>query len=125
MDYLWLGLGAALGANGRFLLGRWVGDRWGTDLPYGTFIINVSGSFVIGLLGIVLARQMQATPSLRLFLIVGLLGGYTTFSSFSREALTLVEQDRWVPALGYMGLSAGLGLLACAGGVWVGRLVNG
>lgn len=87
---LLVALGGALGASTRYLLGMWIQTRAGSDFPWGTFVINVSGSFLIGIvLGLVNAGTLSAEA--RLFLAVGVLGGYTTFSSFSYETLELLS----------------------------------
>lgn len=86
---LLVALGGAIGASTRYLLGMWLQTRLGSDFPWGTFVINVTGSFLIGLvLGLVNAGALSAEA--RLFLAVGVLGGYTTFSSFSYETLELL-----------------------------------
>lgn len=86
---LLVALGGAIGASTRYLLGMWLQTRLGSDFPWGTFVINVTGSFLIGLvLGLVNAGAISAEA--RLFLAVGVLGGYTTFSSFSYETLELL-----------------------------------
>lgn len=86
---LLVALGGALGASTRYLLGMWIQTRVGSDFPWGTFIINITGSFLIGfVLGLVNAGTLSAEA--RLFLAVGVLGGYTTFSSFSYETLKLL-----------------------------------
>lgn len=86
---LLVALGGAIGASARYLFGMWLQMRLGSDFPWGTFVINVTGSFLIGLvLGLVNAGTLSAEA--RLFLAVGVLGGYTTFSSFSYETLELL-----------------------------------
>lgn len=86
---LLVALGGALGASTRYLLGMWIQTRVGPDFPWGTFVINVTGSFLIGIvLGLVNAGTLSAEA--RLFLAVGVLGGYTTFSTFSYETLELL-----------------------------------
>ncbi len=86
---LLVALGGAIGASTRYLLGMWVQTRLGSDFPWGTFAINTSGSFLIGLvLGLVDTGMLSAEA--RLFLAVGVLGGYTTFSTFSYETLELL-----------------------------------
>jgi CrcB protein len=124
VEYLWIGVGAAAGANGRYLLGQFVANRLGTDFPYGTLIVNVTGSFVIGLLMILLTERLLLDSHWRLLLVVGLLGGYTTFSSFSWEVISLLEEGRWLPAVSYAGLSVGLSLAACYGGVVLARAIE-
>ncbi|HLZ23909.1 MAG TPA: fluoride efflux transporter CrcB [Ktedonobacterales bacterium] len=81
--------GGALGAVGRYLLGAWIAARVSPDFPWGTFLINVSGAFLIGVVfGLVTEGMLSAEA--RLFLAVGVLGGYTTFSTFSYETLELL-----------------------------------
>jgi CrcB protein len=81
VDYVWIGLGSVAGANARYVLGRWVADRYGAAFPYGTFVINVTGAVVIGFLLTLLTEVLLADPRWRLLLIVGFLGSYTTFST--------------------------------------------
>jgi fluoride exporter len=116
MQYLAIGVGALLGANVRFLVANWAADRWGTAFPFGTFIINVSGAFVIGVLLAFLAERVGLNPLWRLFFATGFLGGYTTFSTYAWEALTLAETGAWVRALAYVLGSNLLGFV----GVWLG-----
>jgi CBS domain-containing protein len=78
--YLAVAVGAVLGANLRFIIRNWATDRWGPDFPYGTFIINVSGAFVIGLFLALLGARSSVNPLWRLFFATGFLGGYTTFT---------------------------------------------
>ena len=112
MEYLWVGLGGFLGANARYALGLWIVGRWGAAFPWHTFIINVSGSFAIAVVLALLTEKLVADPAWRLLLVVGFLGGYTTFSSYTFEALALVEAGDWLAALWYVLGSNGLGLAA-------------
>ena len=84
-----VGLGGALGAVARYLLGTWIATRVSPDFPWSTFLINISGSFLIGVI-LGLASAGQLSNEARLFLAVGVLGGYTTFSTFSYESLELL-----------------------------------
>jgi len=93
--------GGALGSAARFLVGRAALTRFGPDLPYGTLTVNIVGGFAMGLLVGILARN-NSGESWRLLLGVGLLGGFTTFSSFSLEVVTLFERGDLVTALGYV-----------------------
>lgn len=86
---LWVALGAALGANARYWIGVWAGNRLGPDFPYGTFIVNVSGSFLLAFLLTLATERVALSPEMRLLLAVGFLGSYTTFSSFAFESLSL------------------------------------
>jgi fluoride exporter len=117
ISYVAVAAGAMLGANLRFVISNWAADTWGASFPYGTFLINVSGAFVIGvLLAFIGLRASQINPLWRLFFATGFLGGYTTFSSYAWEALTLAQAGDWQRAAVYVGGSNGLGLL----GVWLG-----
>lgn len=90
MNVLLVALGGAIGSAARYLVGAFVANRFGPDFPWGTFIVNVSGSFFIGvILSLVGGGQLPAGA--RLFLAVGVMGGYTTFSTYSNETLQLVQ----------------------------------
>ena len=90
MSVLLVALGGAIGSAARYLVGAFVANRFGPDFPWGTFIVNVSGSFLIGvILSLVGGGQLPAGA--RLFLAVGVMGGYTTFSTYSNETLQLVQ----------------------------------
>lgn len=87
--YLLIAVGAALGANARYLVGVWAGSRLGADFPYGTFIVNIVGSFVLGFLLTLGTERLQLSPEARLLLAVGFLGSFTTFSSYAVESMNL------------------------------------
>ena len=104
-----LSVGGVLGVNARYWLGVVV-NRWtGAQFPWATFTINVSGSFAIGLLSVLLARWLPH-PHARLLVVVGFLGGYTTFSSFSFESLALWERGEWGLCIGLHGRQRGGGI---------------
>lgn len=109
--------GAAIGANARYWLGAWAA-RSGSELPWGTLLVNVSGSLVLGLF-VGLASRFGWTDGWRLLIAVGLCGGYTTFSTFSLETLQLVQNGRWSLAFGYAVGSAALSVLGCALGLTI------
>lgn len=121
MQILTVALGGAMGAVSRFLVGNVVGKALGSAWPYGTFIINIVGCFCMGILMTVIAERQLLHAAWRLFLCVGFLGGFTTFSSFGYEALSLMNQGKLLEALGYVGGSVLLGLVAAAIGVCIGR----
>jgi CrcB protein len=90
--YLLIALGAAAGANARYLIGVWAGNRLGADFPYGTLIVNLVGSFVLGFLLTLGTGRLQLSPEARLLLAVGFLGSFTTFSSYTVESLNLLRE---------------------------------
>lgn len=124
MDYVWIGLGAAVGANARYVLGQLVARRFGSDFPIGTLAINVTGSFLIGVIFTLLSERLLTDPHWRLLLVVGLLGGYTTFSTFSLETIALVQVGRWVSAIVYVSASVMVSLIGCYVGVLMARLLE-
>jgi CrcB protein len=116
--YLLVGFGGFLGANARYALAKWTGQWIDARFPLGTFIINISGSFLLGLLGGLLAeRLVPHSDALRLALGVGFLGAYTTFSTFEFETHALFEDGAWLSALTNIFLSLFLGLLAVRAGI--------
>jgi CrcB protein len=116
--YLLVGLGSFVGGNARFILARWVGGLVDGRFPLGTFLINVGGSFVLGVIGGLLAdRAFPHADMIRLALGVGFCGGFTTFSTFEYETHALFEDGLWLSAVLNMFLSLLLGLLAVRFGV--------
>lgn len=102
LQYLWIGLGGFIGANARFLVQQWAANQWGTDFPYGTLLANVVGSFVIAFFLTLATGRFSIPPAARLFVAVGFLGGFTTFSSFAYETFQLaVQTDGWTAALNF------------------------
>ena len=116
MHYLWIALGSALGGVSRFALGSWMMERYGSTLPWGTLTINIIGSGMIGFLG----TTVKSAPW-RQFLMVGICGGFTTFSAFSLETLTLLRDGHMGRALAYVGLSVAVCLLSVWAGHWAGE----
>jgi CrcB protein len=115
-----LSVGGVLGVNARYWLGFWM-NRWVSgQFPWATFTINVSGSFAIGFLTMVLARWLPH-PNMRLLVVVGFLGGYTTFSTFAFESLTLWERGEIGLSLANMLGSIGAGFVAVGLGVGLAR----
>ncbi len=119
--YLLIALGGAVGANARFIAATLAASRWGTRLPWGTLLINVSGSF---LLGIFLAVPTLGTGSGRALLATGFCGGYTTFSTLAFETAALANGDERRFALANVLVSVGLCLLAVCGGGALGTLAG-
>lgn len=113
--------GGALGALARFFLSNGV-YRWlGRDFPWGTLSVNLLGSFAMGLLFVLLLERTLLSPELRAAVLVGFLGSFTTFSTFSLETLTLVQQGETGRALLNIGASVLLCLAACWGGIIAAR----
>ena len=121
--YFLVGLGGFLGAIARYALGGWAAEKWGAGFPYGTLLINVSGSFVLGLFLAVTASRLPIDPRWRLFFAVGFLGAYTTFSTFTYETVQLLLANDWRPALAYVGVSNVLGVGAALLGIGLGRIL--
>ena len=111
-------LGGALGAVSRYIIGSLVAGFYPGTFPLGTFLINVSGSFLIGVLMTLFQNRPIFQVNWRLFLVTGILGGYTTFSSFEWEALTSFRNGTAGTGFLYIGMSVVLGL----GGAWLGLL---
>ncbi len=118
--YLAVALGGALGTMGRYFVSGLVANAFGETFPWGTLIINITGSFVIGFFATLTAPdgRLMVSGTTRQFVMVGLCGGYTTFSSFSLQTLNLLRGGEWAPAAGNM-----LGsVVLCMIGVWLGAI---
>jgi CrcB protein len=122
MPYLLVGVGGFIGANARFVVARLVGAGIETRFPLGTFVINVSGSFLLGVLGTIVAQKVMANAeSMRLALGVGFLGAFTTFSTFEFETHALFDDGSWLTAATNMFASLFVGLLAVRAGILVAK----
>ncbi len=124
MTYLWIALGGALGSVSRFWLGGLVAARFGETFPWGTMFINVVGSFVIGVIGALASPEGRMDSQTRAFatqfLMVGVCGGFTTFSSFSLQTLNLIREREWL----YAGGNVILSVVLCMVAVWLGWLLG-
>ncbi len=125
MNMLAIALGAAIGANLRYGLATWAAQRLGTAWPYGTFIINALGCLAIGALLTLAATRMPLSEPLRLLIVTGLLGGFTTFSTFGYEGYTLLTTGNWLGAGLYVAGSVVVGLVAVFVGAGLVRLITG
>lgn len=121
--FLFVALGAALGANARYAVGLWAANRFGAGFPYGTFIVNVSGSLLLGFLLTLATEQLTLAPETRLLLAVGFLGSYTTFSSYMVESVGLMRDGGLWPALLNIAGNNVVGLICALLGVYLARLV--
>lgn len=124
-ELLAIAIGGAIGAVARYSLGEWVTQALGSEFPWGILIINVGGSLAIGVLFVLLVEQALLSPVYRSFLIVGFLGAFTTFSTFSLQVLALMQNGRFLMASTYVVTSVLLSILAVAVGVFVTRQISG
>ncbi len=123
---LYVALGGALGASARYGLGQAATRIFGAGFPIGTLSANVIGSALMGVLFGYLSLRVHGghgSETLRLFLGVGLLGGFTTFSAFSLDSLMMLERKAYGAFISYVGLSVGLSFLAIILGLWAARAV--
>lgn len=121
--YLIISIGAILGANARYLLGGWVAERWGTSFPYSTLVINLTGSFLLGVFLAFSTEHILLDPRYRLLIAVGFLGAYTTFSTYTYESVDLLLSGNWGAGLLNLFGSAILGAAAVVFGIMIGRLL--
>jgi len=115
-SYLLVMLGSALGGGSRLWVSTLVGRRLGTDFPWGTLVVNLAGCLLVGVLGALLAPpgRMHDVQNLRVFLVTGLLGGYTTFSAFALETVLLAQRGQFTWAVAYVAAS----MIACLVAAW-------
>ena len=120
ITYLWIALGGALGSMGRYGVSRAVALALGETFPWGTLVANVTGSFLIGFLAVVTGPdgRVMVAPDLRQFMLVGICGGYTTFSSFSLQTLALIREGDMIEA----GANVVLSVILCLIFVWAGSI---
>jgi len=121
--FLLVGAGGALGAMLRYGVSSLAGRVWPTPFPHATLFVNVAGSLAMGLLVGILARTLPPMQSeIRLFVAIGVLGGFTTFSSFSLDVISLVERGQWGQSVLYIVLSVALSVMALFAGLLVARM---
>ncbi len=120
MNIVLVFLGGGIGAAARYLMQGAVYRLVGSAFPYGTLAVNVTGSFLIGVLMVVFEERYMVQPALRIFLTIGVLGGFTTFSSFSFETFALLREGSIVAGL----LNALVSVAACLGATWVGAALG-
>ncbi len=121
--YFWVMLAGALGTASRMALSNFFSDRYGPAFPVGTVVVNITGCFVIGLVAGLTGPNgpLLVSPLVRTTLMIGFLGGYTTFSSFSLQTVTLLQDGEWL----YAGLNVGLSVALCIAGAWLGIVAAG
>lgn len=115
-----IALGGAVGALGRYWVSLTAHAVFGTSFPYGTFTVNVLGSFLMGILSIILLERVVAAPELRAFILVGFLGAFTTFSTFSLESFNLFLSGAYLKSF----INVLASVLVCLAAVWLGMLLG-
>jgi CrcB protein len=124
MAYLAVGVGSALGGMGRFWISSVIGQRYGDAFPWGTILVNVTGSLAIGVLAALAGTEDRSptklSPFAAQFFMAGVCGGYTTFSAFSLQTLKLIQAGCWPQA----GANVALSVAACAVAVWIGYVLG-
>jgi len=122
-NFLLISIGAILGANTRYWIGDWAAQKWGAAFPYGTLLINASGSFLLGLFMTLATERLMLDPRWRLLVAVGFLGAYTTFSTYTYESFNLLYKGQWIPGIINLLGSSAVGILAISFGVYLGKLI--
>lgn len=115
--------GGAVGAVARYHVTLWAQARWPSAFPTGTLIVNLAGCLLLGVLAGAVGARPSLSPAIRLFVGVGVLGAFTTFSTFGLETLVALERGQFGIALSYVGTSVAVGLAAVAVGLKLGRLI--
>ena len=118
-----VGGGGFIGSISRYLTVRFIDSRMAAVLPYGTLLVNIVGSFLLGLLYGIAMRYTGVTENWRLFLGAGFCGGFTTFSAFAFENVNLIQHKSYGVSLTYIVVSIGIGLSALAAGTWCSRFI--
>lgn len=116
MNYVWIALGAVVGASARYFLSTYIGRHFSTVFPYGTLLINITGSLILGFFLVYASERVLLDPRWRLLVAVGFCGSYTTFSSYAFESFALMEQGQWM----LMGLNILSSNALCLAGVLAG-----
>ncbi|MDZ4382517.1 MAG: fluoride efflux transporter CrcB [Parvibaculum sp.] len=115
-------VGGAIGATGRYLFNLQMLRLLGPNFPWGTFGVNVIGSFIMGLVAGLFAFRLDLSPEMRSFITTGILGGFTTFSAFSLDAANMIERGQHALAAAYIGGSVALGIAGLFFGLWIARV---
>jgi CrcB protein len=119
LNYFFVALGGALGSVGRYWLSGLIANLFGSTFPWGTIIVNITGCLIIGFFNTATGTEGRwlVSPAARTFFMIGICGGYTTFSSFSLQTLNLVNDGEWL----YAGANILFSVVLCLAGVWLGH----
>lgn len=118
-----IGLGGFIGAVLRYQVSGWAYQAMGTDFPYGTLVVNIAGSFVLGLFLTLAEGKFMVSPVMRSFIAIGILGAFTTFSTFSFETVQLMQSGSYISAVLNIVLSLALGIPAVMGGILIAKFI--
>lgn len=114
-----IAFGGAFGALGRYASSQWIYSVFGRSFPYGTLFVNVTGSFAMGFLAILLIERLAVGPEMRAFIMIGFLGSFTTFSTFSLETINLITGGEMMKA----GINMFISVFVCVIAAWMGMLI--
>ncbi|MCL4233503.1 MAG: fluoride efflux transporter CrcB [Deltaproteobacteria bacterium] len=124
-NLVWICLGGAVGSGARYLVGIWAANTLGTAFPYGTLVVNIAGSFLISVVMALGIDLGAIPPSVRLFLATGVLGGFTTYSSFNYETIKLAQSGAWgIAAINLFGTWLACAVAGFTGLALVGRMAG-
>lgn len=118
-QFAWVALGGALGASGRFWLSAWLNELNRSTFPLGTFAVNSIGSFLFGVLFVIIMSSTTLKEPMRLLVLVGFMGAFTTFSTFSFETVRLIQEQQAMMAA----INVISNCLVCFAGVWIGSVI--
>ncbi|WP_241556926.1 fluoride efflux transporter CrcB [Marinomonas hwangdonensis] len=121
ITYLMIAFGGAVGALSRYGVAHWVNQHWSSHFPLATLLVNVSGSCLMGVAFVMVNERMPSLEPYRPLIMVGFLGAFTTFSTFSLEIVSLIHTQAWLSAVSYLLLSCFLGVLGLAVGIALAR----
>jgi len=121
--FLLISAGAILGANSRYWISDWAAKKFGADFPFGTFIINISGSILLGIFLTLATERFLIDSRWRLLIAVGFLGAYTTFSTYTYESISLLSRGQWLPGLLNLLGSSVLGIIGVGFGIYIARAI--
>ncbi|GAP40733.1 fluoride efflux transporter CrcB [Flexilinea flocculi] len=122
-DFIMIAIGAVFGANARYWIGSWAAQKFGIGFPFGTLLINFSGSLLLGFFITIATERFSLDPQWRLLISVGFFGAYTTFSTFTLDSIQLLIKGQWFYGLFNLFGSTMLGVLAAGVGIWLAKNV--